>query len=222
MAFHLLLTLLALSAAPRLCAEEVGPSDGNARFVPGEALTLSVALDTTAFLNGSYPIDSAGFTYLPVLGRIEVGGRTRDDFEAFLGQKLSNYLKDTHVKAEPAIRMTWLGYWVKAGQYYANPNTTVWEAVRQAGGIAGERNIDKIVIKRGEQNIEMHFLDEYSRGRTLAKAGFKSGDIVIIPVPRDNTGGWYWFKEILGVTAQLATVLSGVLSLYLTYTLVNK
>jgi hypothetical protein len=40
---------------------------------------------------------------------------------------------------------------------------------------------------------------------------------VVVPVPRDNVGAWYWFKETIGVTAQLAGIVSGVVTLYITY-----
>jgi hypothetical protein len=93
----------------------------------------------------------------------------------------------------------------------------VWEAVRLAGGIAGERTLDKITVWRGGGEIDIPFLDMYSQGRTLANGGFKSGDIVVVPVPRDNVGAWYWFKETIGVTAQLAGIVSGVVTLYITY-----
>ena len=187
------------------------------RFVPGEAMTIDVVLDTVAFLNGGYPIDTSGYVELPVLGKIVVGGRTRDEVEAYLGSKLSNYLKDTHVKVVPAIRVTWLGYWVKAGQYYVSPNATVWEAVYMAGGIAGERNLEKLHVLRGEQQVEIHMLNAYSRGLTLTQAGIKSGDIVIIPVPRVEEGFWYWFRETITLTAQVAAVLTSAMSAYIIY-----
>jgi protein involved in polysaccharide export with SLBB domain len=186
-------------------------------FVAGEAMSIEVPLDSTAFLNGGYAVDSAGYAELPVLGRIEVAGKTRDQVEDYLSQKLSNYLKDTHVKAVPAIRLTLLGFWTRQGQYYVSPKTTVWEAVYGAGGIGGERNLEKIKVMRGETDLHISLLNEYSSGRTLAAAGIRSGDLFVIPVPRDNTGAWYWFKEGLTATAQLATIFGTVLTAYITY-----
>src|SRR5206468_2608762 len=143
---------------------------------------------------GGYPIDSAGFADLPVVGRVQVAEHTQDEVETFLSERLSNYLKDTHLKVSPAWRITLLGYFTHQGQYYVQPTSTVWEAVHLAGGIAGERTIDKITVWRGGQEVKIPFLDMYSQGRTLANGGFQSGDIVMVPVPRDNTGAWYWFK----------------------------
>lgn len=187
------------------------------RFAAGAALTIDVPLDSAGIIRGGYPIDSAGFADLPVVGRIQVDGRTQEEVETYLAERLANYLKDTHLRVEPAWRITLLGHFTRQGQYYVPPNTTVWETARLAGGIAGERTLDKITVWRGGHEVGIPFLDMYSQGRTLANAGFKSGDIVVVPVPRDNTGAWYWIKETIGVTAQLTGIITGVITLYITY-----
>lgn len=187
------------------------------RFVSGEAMLLDVPLDSTSILKGGYPIDSSGFADLPVLGLLEVGGKTRTEVEEYLALKLANYLRDTHIRAVPAIRLTLLGFWTRQGQYYVSPKATVWDAAYLAGGMAGERTLDKITVRRGEQKLKISFLDEYSRGRTLESAGIRSGDIFVMPVPRDNTGAWYWFTQSLTVTAQVATIASTLLTVYITY-----
>ncbi len=220
-AFSLFLALfLTVTGHPR--AQDTAAAGHGERFVAGEALTIDVVLDTVAFLNGGYPIDSSGYVELPVIGKIVVGGRSRDEVEAYLGSKLSNYLRDTHIKVVPAIRITWLGYWVKAGQYYVSPHATVWEAVYMAGGIAGERNLDKLHVLRGEQPVEIHVLNAYAKGITLAQAGIKSGDIIIIPVPRVEEGFWYWFRETITLTAQVAAVLTSAMSAYIIYLNLNN
>jgi protein involved in polysaccharide export with SLBB domain len=187
------------------------------RFVAGAALTIEIPLDTAGIIRGGYPIDSTGFVDLPVVGRVQVGGRSQEEVETFLSERLANYLKDTHLKVSPAWRITLLGHFTHQGQYYVAPNTSVWETARLAGGIAGERTLDKIVIWRGGHLVDIPFLDMYSQGRTLANAGFQSGDIIVVPVPRDNTGPWYWFKETIGVTAQVTSIITGVITLYITY-----
>ncbi|MDB5103948.1 MAG: Polysaccharide biosynthesis/export protein [Fibrobacteres bacterium] len=216
--FALLLLLLSGAAA----ADDIPTSPHDETFVAGEAMYIQIPLDTAAFINGGYAVDSAGFVDLPVLGRLDVAGRTRDQVEGYLSGKLANYLKDTHIRAIPSIRLTLLGHWGRQGQYYVSPKTTVWEAIYGARGIGGDRNLDKIKVMRGDEEIDVPLLDEYARGRTLAAAGIRSGDIFLIPVPRDNTGGWYWFKEGLGATAQVATVVGTVLTAYITYTVLDR
>lgn len=210
-----------LAGALSVAAQGLPTAPSDERFVAGEALDVRVPLDSAAFLNGGYAIDSAGFAELPVVGRIEVAGRTRASVEEFLGQKFSNYLKDTHIQVVPAIRLTLLGFWTRQGQYYVSPKATVWDAVYKAGGMAGEVTLDQIVVRRGESEIEVSFLDEYSRGRTLAAAGVRSGDIFVMPVPRENAGAWYWLREGLAATATVATIITSFLTVYITYTLLD-
>jgi protein involved in polysaccharide export with SLBB domain len=207
----------AASAAVAASESSSGSPAAEEVFVAGEALTLDVALDTSAFLAGGYPIDSAGYAEFPVVGKIFVAGRSREDLEAYLGQKFANYLKDTHIKAVPAIRLTLIGYWVRQGMYYVNPNSTVWDAVYISGGIAGERTLDKIDVMRGSSVTTIAFLDEYSKGATLKQSGIRSGDIIVVPVPRDNVGFWYWFRETITLTAQIAAVLTSAMSAYIIY-----
>jgi protein involved in polysaccharide export with SLBB domain len=217
------LLLLALLVSAALGAEgSVSTAPSGQVFVAGEALHVDVPLDSAAFITGGYAIDSAGYTELPVVGRLHVAGKTRDDLETYLGQKLSNYLKDTHIRAVPCIRLTLLGHWTRQGQFYVSPGATVWEAVRMAGGIGGERNLDKLVVLRGDQTLPIRLLEEYSAGRTLRGAGIRSGDIFMIPVPRDNSGFWYWFTQGLTATAQIATIASTVLTSYITYLLITE
>jgi polysaccharide biosynthesis/export protein len=184
-------------------------------FKAGEALLLDAPMDTAGFLNAGYAIDKDGFTDLPILGKIEVGGHTREEVEAFLGEKLANYLRDTHIMAKPAYRITLLGHWMRPGQYYVSPNATLFEAVQPAGGIAGERTLDAIRVQRGDTNTSISFLNAYSQGISLEKSGIHSGDLVVIPVPRDNTGFWYWFQQSLSTTAQIATITSSIIVTYL-------
>lgn len=209
--------LLSLSV-PLVCGAAALPTAPREEiFNAGEALTVEVPLDTAGVIRGGYPIDSAGYADLPVVGRVLVGGKSQFEVEGYLAERLANYLKDTHIKVSPAWRITLLGHFERQGMYYVPASTTVWEAARLGGGIAGERTLEDIEVMRGSGVTDIRFLDVYSQGKTLAAAGFKSGDIVVVPVPRDNTGAWYWFKETIGVTAQVAGVLTGFATFYFTY-----
>jgi protein involved in polysaccharide export with SLBB domain len=190
-------------------------------FKAREGMTLRIPLDPESVFNGAYAIDSAGYAEIPVLGRLMVAGKRRDEVEAFLQEKLASYLRDTHVQAEPAIRLTLLGHFAQPGQFYVNPDASVWDAIRFGGGVAGERTMKKAEIIRGESVLGISFWDIYSRGLTLHAAGIRSGDIFMVPVPRENTGFWYWFRESLGVTAQIAGIAGSALTVYITYMLLE-
>jgi hypothetical protein len=191
-------------------------------FHANEGIVIQVPLDTASVLNGSYPIDSAGYVKLPVLGRLFIHGKTVGEVESYLGKRMSSYLKDINITATPAIRLTLVGYWQKPGMLYADPETSVWETCRLVGGPAGDNNLDKWRVMRGTAVVDISLLDEFSRGSSLRAAGIKSGDIFVIPVPNPQAGFWYWFRESLSVTAQIAGIAGTVLTAYITYLILDR
>lgn len=216
-----ILALLLFGAPAAILATAMPTAPRSERFKAGEALTLSSATDTGSFLDGGYPIDSAGYVDLPIVKRVQVHGRTQDELEAFLSEKLSIHLRDVHLKAAPAIRLTLLGNFERQGLHYVDPKATLWEAMRQAGGMADERKLDEIRVRRGSGTVDIDVWEQYSRGATVAAAGFRSGDVIVLPVARPDEGFWFYFRETLSATAQIATIASTVLTVYITYQLLD-
>lgn len=186
-------------------------------FRAGDGILLSVPMDTESVINGSFPIDSAGYADLPVVGRIFVHNKTSRQVEDYVSREMAQYLRDTHVRAKPAVRLLLVGFWQHPGMHYVEANASVWEAAKLAGGPAGEVNIKKWIVMRGSEDLTLPILDEFSRGTTLRNAGVQSGDIFVIPVPNEHSGFWYWFTQGLSATAQVATVATAVLSVYIAY-----
>lgn len=220
----LLLCLAAAAPARAQNPDDIGeapgiPSDRVLRA--NEAMVVSVPMDSSTVFNGSFPIDSAGYVNLPVLGKQYVHGKSVTEMQTFLGQRLAAYLKSTHIMVTPAIRLTLLGHWQKPGMIYVDPDAVLWDACRVAGGPAGEVNIHKWKVLRGSERTEIPLLNEFSMGSTLRHAGVKSGDIFVIPVPNPQSGAWYWFRETLTVTAEIAGVIGAVVTLYLTYLILD-
>lgn len=191
-------------------------------FRANEGLILRIPLDTGSVLNGSYPIDSAGYVRLPILGRMFIHGKTEAEVQTYLGQKLSSYLKDINIIAAPAIRIALLGHWQKPGMLYVDAGASVWETCLLVGGPAGEQNLGKWKVMRGSEQVSISLLDEFARGSSLRKAGIRSGDIFVIPSPNPQSGFWYWFRESLTVTAQIAGIVGTTLTVYITYLILER
>jgi protein involved in polysaccharide export with SLBB domain len=191
-------------------------------FRANEAMIIRVPLDTASVLNGSYPIDSAGYVTLPVVGRLYVHDQTSGMIESYLSKRMSQYLRDTHVMTVPMVRLTLLGYWQRPGMHYVDPELSIWEACRVVGGPAGETNLHRWQVMRGSSPLAIRLLDEFSRGTTLRAAGVRSGDIFVIPQPDPQSGFWYWFRESLTVTAQIAAIVGTTLTAYVTYLVLEE
>lgn len=226
------LALLLIAAAPALRAQEAVPVDPapaaveaqagpvssrGGVFKANEAMLIEVPLDTSSVLNGAFPIDSAGYVTLPVAGRLFVHDKDASEIESYLAKRMSQYLRDTHIIATPVVRLTLIGHWQRPGMHYVDPQSSVWEACRVAGGPAGEQNIHKWRVMRGGEILPISLLDEFSKGSSLRAAGVRSGDLFIIPQPDPQSGFWYWFRESLTVTAEIAAIVGTTLTAYLTY-----
>ena len=228
------LALLLLAAAPALRAQDAVPADPapaaaaseppaglpssrGGVFKANEAMLIGIPLDTASVLNGAFPIDSAGYVTLPVAGRLFVHDMTASEIESYLAKRMSQYLRDTHIIATPVVRLTLIGHWQRPGMHYVDPQSSVWEACRVVGGPAGEQNIHKWRVMRGSETLPISLLDEFSKGSSLRAAGVRSGDLFIIPQPDPQSGFWYWFRESLTVTAEIAAIVGTTLTAYLTY-----
>ncbi len=219
------LALLAGAASPGR-AQDLEQGARSQRFKAGEAIIIRVPLDTTSIFNDGYPIDAAGYAEIPVVGKIKVDGRRRQDVEEYLGQRLAQYLRDVHITALPAARLTLLGYWQRPGMVYVDANATLWDIVYGARpqvndashgrGPAGEDNILKLKAMRGKETLDLDILESLSAGATFADAGLKSGDMLVIPNPEGHHA-WYWIRESLVATAQLATIITAIATVYITY-----
>ena len=186
-------------------------------FRAGDGVLLSVPMDTESVMNGGFPIDSAGFVDLPVVGRLFVHGKTAKYVEDYVSKEMAQYLRDTHVRARPAVRLLLVGFWQHPGMHYVEAEASVWESAKLAGGPAGEVNIKKWIVMRGSEDLSIPILDEFSRGTSLRNAGVQSGDIFVIPIPNEHSGFWYWFTQGLGAAAQAATIVTTVLITYLIF-----
>jgi protein involved in polysaccharide export with SLBB domain len=212
----------AQSAAGSEADSEIGSGHSSRTFRASEAVLIRVPLDTASVLNGFYPVDSAGYVTLPIAGRLFVHDLSSRQVEEFLAKRMSQYLRDTHVTATPMVRLTMLGYWQRPGMHYVDPELSIWEACRVVGGPAGETNMDKWLVMRGSQSLGIPLLDEFSRGTTLRGAGVRSGDIFVIPQPNPQSGFWYWFRETLTVTAQIAGIVGTTLAAYVTFLVLDE
>jgi protein involved in polysaccharide export with SLBB domain len=207
----LALVLTSLSSFAQNDGEDLEPV-----FKAGETMGIQVPLDTASVLNGYYPVDTLGYVDIPVMGSVYVHNLGTREIENMIKQRMSAYMRDTHVTVTPVIRLALLGSWQKPGMYYVNSEASVWSACMKAGSPVFEKHIERWKVMRGTSEMPIVLADEFSRGTSLRKAGIRSGDIFVIPVPDPNAGFWYWFKESLAATAQVATIVTAAMTTYIT------
>lgn len=180
------------------------------RFLAGEAIRIDVPADTGAFFDTVYAIDGEGMADLPIAGRIVVAGKSRQNIEQYLAGLWAPYLKDTHVKATPAIRVSVTGNVKFPGYYYPHPDQVVYDVINMAGGPILPYDLDEIEHRRAGGALSDELAENISRGQTLRESGVDSGDEIMVPIVKKLT-----ISETIPLVATALTILINALTLYI-------
>lgn len=191
---------------------------GNARAVPaeqflaGECIRISIPADTLSPFDTVYAIDGEGMADLPIAGRIVVAGKSRQNIEQYLASLWAPYLKDTHVRATPAIRVAVTGNVARPGYHYPHPDQMVYDVIAMAGGPLKPYKLDEIEHRRAGDAVTDNLAHNISRGQTLRESGVDSGDEIVLPLHDPLT----WTEAI----PLIGTALTVVLNAFTVYFLV--
>lgn len=141
------------------------------RFGPGDTLAVSVL--GAPDLSSDYIVDGSGFIDFPLVGGIEVVGRTSREVASSLEDSLgARYLRNPQVtvnsKSLVSQQVTILGGVTQPGRYSINGRTTLRDALAQARGVSELGAEKDIVVFRtvGGQRLAARFdLREINAGR---------------------------------------------------------
>lgn len=150
-------------------------------FVAGDALRISLPLDSASFLNGIYPIDDNGTITLPIVGDFSISDLTMQQFKDYITKTYEIYLRFPEVQISPLIRVSLLGGFVKSGMYYIEPQRSIWDLVSIAGGTKDEKGLNKMRWERNRKTIKKDLIPLIESGRSLKSIDFKSGDQLWTP-----------------------------------------
>ena len=125
------------------------------------------ALDVTEFSDAPVRIDGRGMINLPLLGRMEAGGKTIEQLESEIELALKKYLHDPQVVvsiAEFRSRpVSVFGAVTRPGVLQLRGPMTLWEVISQAGGLKNDVGESIRITRRvehGELPIENAKVDE--------------------------------------------------------------
>jgi len=183
-------------------------------FLAGNAVRIDIPADTGSVLKGVYPIDGQGMADLPITGRVVLAGKSRANIEQYLAGIWAPYLKDTHVRAVPVIRVAVMGNVKTPGYYYPSPDAVIYDVVNLAGGPVLPYKLDKMSHIRASSRMNGELIDAVSKSMTLREAGIVSGDEILVPIVDRIT-----LKEAIPlIGTSLAIVVNAFTIYYLTTT----
>ncbi len=119
------------------------------------------ANDASIYLN-SYTVNPDGFIDFPVVGKVEVKGKTVDQVKEILTGLIGEYLKETTVVVKMVnFRVTIVGEVAKPGQFTIyKDEINLFDAIAQAGDMTEWANRNKVALIRQEPGgSRVHYID---------------------------------------------------------------
>jgi len=121
----------------------------------GDRLRITVYGEET--LTGEYRVTGEGNISFPLIGNIKADGRTVEDLQSDLTQKLgSGYLADPRVSAEIIDFRPYyiLGEVTRPGEYQYSVGLTIEQAIAAAGGFTYRAKNNRVFLKRATETRE--------------------------------------------------------------------
>lgn len=154
---------------------------------PGDVLTISVWKEKD--LQGEVAVRPDGGLNFPLAGEIVAAGKTIDQLKTDIAAKLAKYVPDSvvtvMVKQSLGNKIYVIGKVTRPGEFVANRNMDVMQALSMAGGPNPYAAVNKIKILRRVNGEQKTFRFKYSRvekGEDLEQnIILQGGDIVVVP-----------------------------------------
>ncbi len=164
-----------------------GKTDSTYKIGAGDVLTIQVWREPT--LSGQFTVRPDGKITFPLLNDVDAEGLTPLELKSALEKGLSKFISSpvvtVGVQEVNSKNIYVLGKVNTPGKYPLTSETTVLQAIAEAGGLAEWAKGDDIVIlrKKDGKQIKLEFdYDEVSKGKHLEQNIYlKPGDTIVVP-----------------------------------------
>jgi len=161
-------------------------STGAADYRISQQDILQIAVFQVNDLNTAAQVGQDGNITLPLVGKVQVAGRTTDEAEQIIAGKLrQKYLQSPQVSVSVKTygkRITVSGSVGGPRVLADDGNTTLSQAIANAGGLAEIGNAERVhIAKSKDQHVqdEIYNLDDIQAGKAQDPL-LKGGDIVVV------------------------------------------
>ena len=154
---------------------------------PGDVLDISVWNNEA--LTKLVTVLPDGKLHFPLIGEVEVGGKTLSVLEKELEKRIGTFVPDPNLSVMVQQVNSTLIYVIgkvnRPGRFALNTNINVLQALTMAGGLNAFAKRNKIKIFRetkGKTDIFKFEYDDVTEGKNLEQnIRLKRGDIVVVP-----------------------------------------
>jgi len=132
---------------------------------PADKLTIRV-FEVKDLSFDAEQVDASGYIMLPLVGKLQAAGKTSDQLEEEISQRLEKYLQSPQVSvsiAESASqKVTVEGNVKNPGVYLVRGETSLMQAVAMAGGVDSEANMHKVAVIRLVDGVRKAAVVDYA------------------------------------------------------------
>ena len=166
-----------LSDAERLSVQQ-RISDGD--FQPGDRIALTVLDEPT--LTDTFTVRSGRTLLLPNLPEVPLKGVLRSEIREYLTTRIAEYIRSPQVDAVALIRVAILGAVSRPGFYAVPAEMLASDVVMAAGGPAGNADLQKTTVMRGEEVVLDREATEkaFAAGTSIDQLNLRSGDQFVV------------------------------------------
>jgi polysaccharide export outer membrane protein len=153
---------------------------------PGDVLSVLIwGWPTPADkLEGRFPIESNGRVYLPVVGEVDVAGKTVERVQADLRQRLAAEQRQAVIVIDPLFAIALNGEVREPNVYDLRPGQTAFDAISRAGGYTPDANRERVLLVREGASQTLSAEDAGALAALLAQTPMRSGDRLLIEARR--------------------------------------
>jgi polysaccharide export outer membrane protein len=187
------------SLDPEIFKQVTGAADGDAyRVGAGDSLLVAVyghpelAISTYAGTTTSgtrvpgFQVDNDGSIQFPLIGYMQVAGKTTNELRVFLETRLTEFWHDPKVTVQVAfhgsIRYYLLGEFTTPGLKYSDRPLRLMEALTLGGSVVLQRaSLHSAYIARNGKRLPIDFQRLVRDGDLKHNIPLRTGDVVVIP-----------------------------------------
>ncbi|MEL7411149.1 MAG: SLBB domain-containing protein [Pseudomonadota bacterium] len=146
---------------------------------------VQINLPGEASLNKGFQVDKRGRINLPEIGPIFVAGYNEAQLQNVITDNLKTAFRDVdNVRVfvkEQQLLISVQGYVVKPGEYTLPSGSNIQMFLYEAGGLRAGAQLDKIIVKRGNKNIEFDYKLFLDTGDDSKLPVLESLDVLFVP-----------------------------------------
>jgi polysaccharide biosynthesis/export protein len=186
---------------PALIAQALGDT-GNRAYQIGAGDTVLVAVyrhpelsityytGSTSNTNGArlsgLVVDNDGTIQFPLIGSVQVAGKTADQLRVYLEQELVAFIKEPNVTVQVvfagSIRYYLLGQFTAPGLKFSDRPLHLLEALSLGGSVQFEQaSLRSAYVARAGRRLPINFQKLIREGDLKQNIALESGDVVLIP-----------------------------------------